>query len=82
MFGTLVDDVGTITGSVVSGRPTDDNQPVLNGTATPGDVINVYSGDTLLGSVPVSATGAWSFTLPQALDDGTYTLTLSATDPQ
>jgi len=81
VFGTLVDDVGTITGSVVSGRPTDDNQPVLNGTATPGDVINVYSGDTLLGSVPVSATGAWSFTLPQALDDGTYTLTLSATDP-
>ncbi len=81
VFGTLVDDVGTVTGAVVSGRPTNDSQPVLNGTATPGDVINVYSGDTLLGSVTVSATGAWSFTLPQALDDGTYTLTLSATDP-
>ncbi|WP_333855474.1 Ig-like domain-containing protein, partial [Leclercia sp.] len=80
-FGTVVDDVGTVTGAVVSGRPTNDSQPTLNGTATPGDVINIWSGDTLLGSVPVSTTGAWTFTLPQALDDGTYTLTLSATDP-
>ena len=80
-FGTVIDDFGTITGAVVSGRPTNDNQPTLNGTATPGDVINIYSGDTLLGSVPVSATGAWSFTPPQALGDGTYTLLLTATDP-
>jgi len=80
-FGTVVDDVGTVTGAVVSGRPTNDNQPTLNGTATPGDVINIWSGDTLLGSVPVSTTGAWSFTLPQALGDGTYTLLLTATDP-
>ena len=80
-LGTLVDNVGTVTGSVVSGTPTDDNQPTLNGTATPGDVITIYSGDAVLGTVPVSATGAWSFTLPAALDDGTYTLLITATDP-
>ncbi|WP_418936793.1 BapA/Bap/LapF family large adhesin [Leclercia adecarboxylata] len=80
-LGTLVDNVGLVTGAVVSGRPTDDSQPTLNGTATPGDLITIYSGDTLIGTVPVSATGAWSFTLPEALDDGTYSLTLTATDP-
>lgn len=61
-LGTTVDNVGTVTGSVVSGTPTNDNQPTLNGTATPGDVITIYAGDTVLGTVPVSATGAWSFT--------------------
>ncbi|TLU61264.1 BapA prefix-like domain-containing protein [Enterobacter sp. MF024] len=80
-LGSLVDNVGTVTGSVVSGTPTNDNQPTLNGTATPGDVITIYSGDTVLGTVPVSATGAWSFTPPAALDDGTYTLLITATDP-
>ncbi|MFY9995003.1 MAG: BapA/Bap/LapF family large adhesin [Leclercia sp.] len=80
-FGTVVDDVGTVSGSVASGTPTNDAQPTLNGTATPGDTINIYSGDTLLASVPVGTTGAWSYTPTQPLTDGTYTLTLSATDP-
>ncbi|QVV61185.1 BapA/Bap/LapF family large adhesin [Leclercia sp. Colony189] len=80
-LGTLVDNVGTVTGSVVSGTPTNDNQPTLNGTATPGDVITIYAGDTVLGTVPVSATGAWSFTPAEPLADGTYTLLLTATDP-
>ena len=80
-LGTVVDDFGTVTGSVVSGKPTNDPLPTLNGTATPGDVISIYSGNTLLGTVPAGATGAWSFTLAQPLADGTYALTISATDP-
>jgi len=80
-FGSVVDDVGTVSGSVTSGTPTNDPLPTLNGTATPGDTINIYSGDTLLASVPVGTTGAWSYTPTQPLTDGTYTLTLSATDP-
>ncbi|MCU6668731.1 Ig-like domain-containing protein [Enterobacteriaceae bacterium H4N4] len=80
-FGSVVDDVGTVSGSVTSGTPTNDAQPTLNGTATPGDVINIYSGNALLASVPVGTTGAWSYTPTLPLTDGTYTLTLSATDP-
>ena len=58
VLGTVVDDVGTVTGALISGQRTNDTQPTLNGTATPGDTISIYANDTLLGSALVSNTGA------------------------
>ncbi|WP_254557472.1 Ig-like domain-containing protein, partial [Salmonella enterica] len=38
-------------------------------------------GDTLLGVPSDNASGAWSFTPTTGLNDGTRTLTVTATDP-
>ncbi|KAF2375654.1 hemagglutinin, partial [Acinetobacter baylyi] len=51
-IGQVNDDVGLIQGPLTQGASTDDTTPTLTGTgATPGDVIKVYDGNDLVGSV-------------------------------
>ncbi|HAF3823741.1 TPA: BapA prefix-like domain-containing protein [Salmonella enterica] len=79
---SVVDDVaGGVTGNLANGQITNDNRPTLNGTAEAGSVVSIYDGDTLLGVTPANASGAWSFTPTTGLNDGTRTLTVTATDP-
>lgn len=80
-IGAVTDDVGPGTGPLTSSQITNDSQPTLTGNATAGDTISVYSNGTLLGSVLVGPTGAWSFTPPGALAEGSNALTIRATDP-
>ncbi|MFM7196700.1 MAG: choice-of-anchor U domain-containing protein, partial [Chloroflexota bacterium] len=54
------------------------NPPVLGGTAVPGATLNVYDGDQLLGATLADGTGAWSFTPPTALAEGSHTFAVSA----
>lgn len=67
------DNVGKETGLLQSGATTDDAQPVLNGTGTPGSMIEIQYG-TLTGSwinggkVTVDANGKWSWQSPQLGD--------------
>ena len=75
----ISDNVGSVQGSIGAGSITDDNTPVLSGTAEAGAVISVYDGSTLLGTVTVNADGSWSFTSP-ALADGQHSLTVTVTD--
>ncbi|HCB5999571.1 TPA: BapA prefix-like domain-containing protein [Salmonella enterica subsp. enterica serovar Typhi str. CT18] len=79
---SVVDDVaGGVTGNLANGQITNDNRPTLNGTAEAGSVVSIYDGDTLLGVTSANASGAWSFTPTTGLNDGTRTLTVTATDP-
>ncbi|ELW8651202.1 BapA prefix-like domain-containing protein [Salmonella enterica] len=79
---SVVDDVaGGVTGNLANGQITNDNRPTLNGTAEAGSVISIYDGNTLLGVTSANAGGAWSFTPTTGLNDGTRTLTVTATDP-
>ncbi|EDR8530439.1 BapA prefix-like domain-containing protein [Salmonella enterica] len=79
---SVVDDVaGGVTGNLANGQITNDNRPTLNGTAEAGNVVSIYDGDTLLGVTSANASGAWSFTPTTGLNDGTRTLTVTATDP-
>ncbi|EBN9298820.1 Ig-like domain repeat protein [Salmonella enterica subsp. enterica serovar Muenchen] len=79
---SVVDDVaGGVTGNLANGQITNDNRPTLNGTAEAGSVISIYDGNTLLGVTSANASGAWSFTPTTGLNDGTRTLTVTATDP-
>ncbi|EAZ1841045.1 BapA prefix-like domain-containing protein [Salmonella enterica] len=79
---SVVDDVaGGATGNLANGQITNDNRPTLNGTAEAGCVISIYDGNTLLGVTSANAGGAWSFTPTTGLNDGTRTLTVTATDP-
>lgn len=75
------DDVGAIVGPVAPGGLTDDNQPTLSGTSTPGDTITITDGDTPLGTAIVDDTGAWTFTPNKPLVEGEHDLGVSATDP-
>ncbi|QLA69550.1 BapA prefix-like domain-containing protein [Enterobacter pasteurii] len=79
-IGAVTDDVGPVTGPIADGQSTNDNRPTLTGTGTAGDTITVYDDGNPLGTVLVGPTGTWSYT-PPALDDGSHTLTVTATDP-
>ena len=77
----VVDDFGSVTGSVTSGGKTDDNTPLIKGTgAEAGNTITVYNGDKVIGTAKVQADGAWELQVTKALPDGTYNLTVKETD--
>ena len=75
------DNVGTITGNLTSGQTTDDATPTLSGKATPGGIVSIYDGTTLLGTETADLiTGEWSFTTPE-LADGSHSLKATVTTP-
>nr|WP_184280418.1 Ig-like domain-containing protein [Serratia fonticola] len=78
---TLVDDVGTITGTIVQNGVTDDTRPTLNGTAKAGSIVTVKDGDNVLGSTTAKADGSWSFTPTTDLGQGAHSLSATAVDP-
>lgn len=81
VISSVVDDVGTITGPVINGNPTNDTTPTLNGTAEANAVVRIYDGGNLIGTVTADGNGNW--TLPQAtisLTNGQHNFTATATD--
>nr|WP_238349884.1 Ig-like domain-containing protein [Pseudomonas sp. BW16M2] len=78
---TLSDDVGAITGPIVSGDVTDDNTPTLNGKAEPGSTVIVYDNGQEIGRAPVDANGDWSFTPSEPLNDGQHSFNTVVQDP-
>ena len=52
----------------------------IDGNATPGSVIRVYEGATLIGSTVTGANGAFTVLANNPLTDGTHDLTAQATD--
>jgi len=51
----------------------------VSGNGTVGNIIKIYDGATLLGSVKVASTGRWTFAI-DPLADGTYHLSATQTD--
>ena len=56
-IGSVIDDVGPVTGPLTSGQTTNDSQPTLTGTGAVGDTISIYNNGVLLDSVVVGNTG-------------------------
>ena len=74
------DDVGSLQAALTSGAATDDNTPTFEGKgATPGEIITVYEGNTVVGSAQVRTDGNWSVTV-NSLAQGQHTLNLTQTD--
>jgi VCBS repeat-containing protein len=73
------DDVGTVMGQVNTGGTTDDDTPVLHGTAEIGSTVTIFNGSSIVGIVTVDGSGNWSLAL-STLPDNTYTFTAIATD--
>lgn len=76
----LISDNGTANQPVTSGGATNDTTPVLSGTAQEGSTVTILDGDTVLGSVLVDSSGAWTFPIP-ALSEGDHSLTTTVTSP-
>ena len=68
----IFDDFAPTVGIIANGKTTNDTQPTLQGVATAGADVNIYQNGILLITVQADAsTGAWSYTIPSALADGT-----------
>jgi hypothetical protein len=76
----VADDSGSTIVQLTDNSSTHDSTPVLSGQAGAGDLITIYNGTTVLGSVTAGSNGQWNFT-PAALTDGTYAFHATATNP-
>ncbi|WP_058959341.1 Ig-like domain-containing protein, partial [Type-E symbiont of Plautia stali] len=77
----LSNDLGSNPVAIPGGGLTNDNTPVVSGSAEEGTIITITEGNTVLGQITVDATGNWSVAVTTALSDGTHTLSVTARDP-
>ncbi|WP_235186816.1 Ig-like domain-containing protein, partial [Serratia sp. DD3] len=80
-IGSVIDDVGAVTGPLTSGTTTDDTQPELKGMGQPGDVIIISDNGKPIGSTVVNGQGEWSYQVEEPLAEGNHSLTVSEVDP-
>ncbi|WP_337264871.1 MULTISPECIES: Ig-like domain-containing protein [unclassified Serratia (in: enterobacteria)] len=80
----IYDDIGTITGNVVHGGRTDDQNPTLSGTGPAGETVIVFvtnaNGQHEIGRVQVSSNGTWLLEVNETLSLGAHTFTAAAID--
>ncbi|MFU5483907.1 Ig-like domain-containing protein [Pseudomonas aeruginosa] len=79
-IGGVYDDVGAVTGELVSGANTDDTRPTLTGQAEAGSIVSIYDNGSLLGTTFADASGGWSFTPENELDHGSHRFTVEGHD--
>lgn len=74
----ITDDEGRSKGNLSPHDITDDKQPTLSGSATPGDIITLYDGDVAIASVLANSDGSWQFT--PLLQEKTYLFSVESAD--
>jgi large repetitive protein len=57
-----------------------DNTPLLRGIAEAGSTVQLFAGTALLGRTTADANGNWNFTPTNVLADGSYRISVTATD--
>lgn len=67
------------TGTSETDNYTNDTTPTLTGTAEAGSTVQVFDGETSLGTTTATSTGTWTFT-PAALTGTSHSFTAKATD--
>ena len=60
---------------------TKDNTPAITGTTEANATVIIYVNGVILTEVTAGADGTWTYTFPDALPDGPYGITVTATDP-
>ncbi|MDF7652135.1 Ig-like domain-containing protein, partial [Erwiniaceae bacterium L1_54_3] len=75
----ITDDTGNTLVQLANGASTHDTSPTLSGLAQAGNVIALYDGDTLLGTVVADANGQWTYAT-SGLPEGPHTFHASITD--
>jgi hypothetical protein len=78
-IGNVTDNVGNPNGAVqpiANGGQTNDTTPTFSGRGTPGEVVTIKDGNTVVGSTTVNPDGTWSFTAP-GQGEGAHSYTAS-----
>ena len=74
----LTDDSGA---NIPAGSTVSDGHPHISGTGVAGDIITVYDGNTVLGSIMIGADGQWTFTPSSDLSAGSHSINVTETHP-
>lgn len=78
---SAIDNVESVVGPITNHGYTNDSQPTLAGTATPGTLVTVFDGAKVLGSVVADKTGSWTIKPSTSMGEGDHVLTAKSTDP-
>ncbi len=76
----VVDDKTPGVGQLANGGLTNDNTPIISGSAEPGSTVTIYDGSNIIGTVKVGDDGQWGFMPGTPLADGTHHITTTVTD--
>ncbi|MHC8383994.1 Ig-like domain-containing protein [Pseudomonas sp. LB3P14] len=77
----VLDNEGSIQGSITNGGVTDDTTPTLVGKGEPGDTVTLIDNGKVIGEVVVDDEGEWTFTPNTEFNEGQHDLTAVITDP-
>ncbi|WP_430389232.1 Ig-like domain-containing protein [Dyella sp. 20L07] len=81
-IGDVIDDVGSIVGTIPNGGATDDTTPTITGSGQePGDKVIIMDNGKPIGDVVVDENGNWSFTPSVPLAEGEHELSVVVQDP-
>jgi hypothetical protein len=73
----LTDESGA---AIPAGSTTTDAHPHISGTGTAGDIITVYDGANVIGSVKIGPDGKWTFTPTTDLSNAGHSITVTDTN--
>ena len=76
----IIDDQGAVTGPIADGATTDDAQPEVRGTASPGSIVIIYDHGVQIGSTLTDSTGSWTFTPSRPMGNGAHSITAREMD--
>jgi Ca2+-binding RTX toxin-like protein/RNA 3'-terminal phosphate cyclase len=71
---------GSDTGVSAQDGITNNTLPTFTGNGEAGGTVQVFSGQTLLGSAPIASNGQWSFSPTVPFVQGTYNITFTIAD--
>ncbi|RSY43087.1 hypothetical protein DAH75_02505 [Sphingomonas koreensis] len=81
LIDSIVDNVGPILGTVLTGGTTDDTLPTLNGSGAEANAtITIYDNGVAIGTTTADGAGNWSFTPASSLASIAHSFTVSSTD--
>jgi hypothetical protein len=71
---------GTSISGPVMGTVTTNNTPPISGSAEPGATVTIFVNGNEVGTAVANGMGVWTFTPPTPIADGTYVVSVSASD--
>ncbi|MCB5205547.1 Ig-like domain-containing protein, partial [Neorhizobium sp. T786] len=80
-ISNLIDDQGSVTGSIANGGATDDTRPQLIGSgAEAGAIVTIYDNEVAIGTTIAASNGTWTFTPATPLSGSDHAFSVTATD--
>ncbi|WP_277967427.1 Ig-like domain-containing protein, partial [Pantoea trifolii] len=78
----IIDDVGSVVGSIGRGETTDDTTPTLEGSfQKPGTIVTIIDNGEVIGSTIADDNGGWRFTPSTDLKEGDHNFTIIIETP-